>query len=134
MNYNTFIDMVAQRADVDPETAVDLSQSTLEVLADRLTSGEAIDLAAQLPQPLQALMQNPPDRAERFGVSEFVDRVAGRANVDPALARNGVRAVMTTVREAVTGGEFDEVMSQLPRDFRDMVEPSLMPGGRARKR
>ncbi|MFI6760921.1 DUF2267 domain-containing protein [Micromonospora sp. NPDC050417] len=134
MNYDTFIDMVAQRAEVDPEIAVDLCQSTLEVLADRLTGGEAMDLAAQLPQPLQALMQNPPNRAERFGVSEFVDRVAGRANVDPALARNGVRAVLTTTREAVTGGEFDEVMSQLPRDFRDLVEPSLMPGGRARKR
>ncbi|MFK3979799.1 DUF2267 domain-containing protein [Micromonospora sp. NPDC050397] len=134
MNYDTFVDMVAQRAGVDQERAVELSRATLQTLADRLTSGEVMDLAAQLPQPLQALIQNPPDIAERFDASVFVDRVAERANVDAGLARNGARAVLTTVREAVTGGEFDDVMSQLPRDFRDLVEPSLMPGGRARKR
>lgn len=67
MNYDTFVDMVAQRAGVDSDTAVDLSRGTLEVLADRLTSGEVMDLAAQLPQPLQATMQGPADAANRSG-------------------------------------------------------------------
>ena len=134
MNYDTFIDMVAQRAGVDSEAAVDLTRGTLETLADRLTGGEAMDLAAQLPQPLQATMRNPADAAERFGAPEFIRRVGERAGVDEATARTGVRAVLTTVREAVTGGEFDDVMSQLPREFRDLVEPVLMPGGRARRR
>ncbi|MEV4631534.1 DUF2267 domain-containing protein [Micromonospora sp. NPDC049523] len=134
MNYDTFVDMVAQRAGVDSDTAIDLSRGTLQTLADRLTGGEAIDLAAQLPQPLQALLRSPRDAAERFGAQEFVRRAAERASVDEAAARTGVRAVLTTVREAVTGGEFDDVMAQLPREFRDLVEPVLMPGGRARRR
>ncbi|WP_329110383.1 DUF2267 domain-containing protein [Micromonospora sp. NBC_01699] len=134
MNYDTFVDMVAQRAGVDSDTAVDLSRGTLEVLADRLTSGEVMDLAAQLPQPLQATMQGPADAAEPFGAQEFINRAAQRADVDETTARTGVRAVLTTVREAVTGGEFDDVMSQLPREFRDLVEPVLMPDGRARRR
>ncbi|WP_326558229.1 DUF2267 domain-containing protein [Micromonospora sp. NBC_01796] len=134
MNYDTFVDMVAQRAEVDSDTAVDLSRGTLQTLADRLTGGEAIDLAAQLPQPLQAVMRSPQDAAEPFGAQEFIGRVAERATVDETAARTGVRAVLTTVREAVTGGEFDDVMSQLPREFRDLVEPVLMPGGRARRR
>jgi uncharacterized protein (DUF2267 family) len=134
MNYDTFIDMVAQRAGVESEPAVDLTRATLETLADRLTGGEALDLAAQLPQPLQAPMRSPGESAEPFGAQAFVRRVAERANVDEAMARTGVRAVFTTVREAVTGGEFDDVMSQLPREFRDLVEPVMMPGGRARRR
>jgi uncharacterized protein (DUF2267 family) len=52
-----------------------------------------------------------------------VDRVAVRAGVDIALAADGVQAVFATLREAVTGGEFEDVMSQLPRDFRTIVEP-----------
>jgi uncharacterized protein (DUF2267 family) len=134
MNYDTFIDMVAQRAGTDSETAIDLTRGTLETLADRLTGGEAMDLAAQLPQPLQGPMRNPAEAAQRFGAQEFVRRVSERAGVDEATARIGVRAAFTTVREAVTGGEFDDVMSQLPREFRDLVEPVLMPGGRARRR
>jgi uncharacterized protein (DUF2267 family) len=55
---------------------------------------------------------------------EFVRRVSERAGVDAVLALEGVRAVFTTLREAVTGGEFDDVMSQLPKEFLEVVEPA----------
>jgi uncharacterized protein (DUF2267 family) len=32
-------------------------------------------------------------------------------------------ATMTTVREAVTPGEFDDITSQLPQDYRELVGP-----------
>ncbi|SBT41450.1 DUF2267 domain-containing protein [Micromonospora narathiwatensis] len=134
MNYETFVDKVAQRARTSPERAVGLTRATLETLAERLTGGEVLDLAAQLPRPLQRILKPHPDTeaADRFGAAEFIARVGQRAGVDGNAARNAVRAVFTTLREAVTGGEFDDVVVQMPRDYRDMVEPALAPGAMRR--
>lgn len=134
MNYDTFLDMVAQRARVDPEQAVTLTQATLRTLAQRLTAGQSYDLAAQLPQPLQIPLHPQAEAAELFDAVEFVRRTAEGAGVTEAAARNGVRAVFTTLREAISGGEFDDIMTQLPRRYHDLVEPALLPGGSARWR
>lgn len=129
MNYDTFVDQVAVRARIPSALAVVLSRATLETLAERLTGGEALDLAAQLPKPLQLVLRKTPstEHAERFGAPEFVARVSQRAEVDQAAARNGIRAVFGVLREAITGGEFDDVAAQLPRDYRDLVEPAMAP-------
>ncbi|WP_036375619.1 DUF2267 domain-containing protein [Micromonospora sp. ATCC 39149] len=136
MNYDTFVDQVALRARVSGDRAVELTRATLETLAERLTGGEVLDLAAQLPRPLQLVLRPSPDTeaADRFGAAEFVGRVGQRAGVDERAAREAVRAVFTTLREAVTGGEFDDIVVQLPRDYRDMVEPALAPGAAAPRR
>jgi uncharacterized protein (DUF2267 family) len=135
MNYDTFVDQVAQRAGVSSARAVELSRATLETLAERLTGGEALDLAAQLPKPLQLLLRKTPstEHAARFGAAEYVARVSQRADLDQAAARTAIRAVFTTLREAVTGGEFDDVATQLPRDYRDLVEPAMAPGATLRR-
>lgn len=135
MNYDTFVDQVARRAGVPATRAVALSRATLATLAERLTGGEALDLAAQLPAPLQLLLRKGPDaeHADRFPAVEFVARIGQRADVDPATVRAGVRAVFTTLREALTGGEFDDVAAQFPRDYRDLVEPAMAPGATARR-
>jgi uncharacterized protein (DUF2267 family) len=127
MNYDTFIDTVAQRVSVPSEQAVDLTRATLETLADRITGGEALDLAAQLPKPLRGTLRKGGEAAARFGAQEFVRRVAERAAVDEATARNGVRTVFATLHDAITGGEFDDVMSQLPREYEELVTPAMMP-------
>ncbi|MGY0008009.1 DUF2267 domain-containing protein [Micromonospora sp. I033] len=132
MNYGTFVDRVARRTGTSEERATELTRATLETLAERLTGGEVLDLAAQLPKPLQRLLNPHPrtEAADRFGAAEFVARVAQRAAVDENAARDGIRAVFCTLREAITGGEFQDVAVQLPRDFRDMVEPALAPAFR----
>ncbi|MFG1954518.1 DUF2267 domain-containing protein [Micromonospora sp. NPDC048830] len=136
MNYDTFIDLVARRARVDSERAVELTRATLETLAERLTGGEVLDLAAQLPKPLQLVLRPSPDTeaADRFGAAEFVARTGQRAGLDERSARGAVQAVFVTLREAITGGEFDDVVVQLPRDYRDMVEPALAPGAATMRR
>ncbi|MEV6691913.1 DUF2267 domain-containing protein [Micromonospora sp. NPDC051196] len=136
MNYDTFVDQVAQRTGTSSQRAVELIQATLETLAERLTGGEVLDLAVQLPEPLRLPLRPTPatEAAQRFGGAEFVARVAVRARIDESAARNVVGAVFTTIREAVTGGEFDELVVQLPRDYRDMVEPAMAPGATLRRR
>jgi uncharacterized protein (DUF2267 family) len=121
MRYEEFIDAVAERAGVSPDQAEVLTQATLETLAERLSGGEALDLADQLPKGLQESLQPREEEAERFRLEEFVRRVSERADVDVALAWDGVSAVLTTLSEAVASGEFDDVMSQLPAEFGEMM-------------
>ncbi|GHE74786.1 DUF2267 domain-containing protein [Streptomyces cellulosae] len=122
MDYNTFIDTIHRRAPVPPEKAERLTRATLETLAERLTRGEAEDLASELPKPLQEPLVSPTPQAESFGLEEFINRVSSRADVSPHEAREGVRAELNTLRDAVSDGEFRQVMSQLPRDFEALVD------------
>jgi len=123
MDYKTFTRTAAQRAGLPEDTTEQLERATLETLADRISGGEAEDLAAQLPGPLKEPLQKPREEAESFGVDEFVRRVAERSHVPEEQARRGAVAVLTTVREAVTPGELDDVLSQLPQEYRELVGP-----------
>ncbi|HEY4603381.1 MAG TPA: DUF2267 domain-containing protein [Blastococcus sp.] len=123
MDYETFTRTAAERAGLPVDTVERVEHATLRTLADRISGGEAQDLASQLPSRLQADLRPAREEAEAFGVDEFVRRVAQRSDVDPEEARTGAAAVLTTVREAVTPGEFDDVLSQLPQEYRELVGP-----------
>ena len=123
MDYQTFIKTEADRAGLPPDQAEGIAHATLRTLADRITAGEAGDLAAQLPTPLKDDLRKECDEAEPFDVDEFVRRVSQRAHVDENAARTGAMATMITVREAVTPGEFDDITSQLPQEYRELVGP-----------
>ena len=124
MKYDEFIDAVAIRAGVSPDDAEVLSYATLQTLAERLTGGEADDLGSQLPVGLQDTLHKDFEQAEDFGLEEFVRRVSLNAGTDSTLALQGVRAVMSTLQDAVTVGEFDDVMAQLPNDFQTVLQPA----------
>jgi uncharacterized protein (DUF2267 family) len=121
MKQDEFMTKVGQRADVSLETADALTAATLQALAERISGGEAKDLAAQLPAELKPHLTGADEPAQRFGAEEFVRRVAERAATDPDRARTGVRAVFTTIRESVTSGEIDDITAQLPKDFAELV-------------
>jgi uncharacterized protein (DUF2267 family) len=130
MKYDEFIAAVQQRAGGIPrDDAERAAYVTLEVLGDRITAGEAQDLASQLPKGLKEALRPQRAEAEPFGLKEFVDRVAQRLGETSVQPKELVRSVLTTVREAVSGGEFEEVMQQLPHEFWDVVEPTSWRGG-----
>lgn len=122
MDDNDFIGLVALRANTSPEQATALTRATLRTLAERIDGGEARDLATQLPEGLQAYAFASSETGERFGLDVFVQRVSGRAEVDPALAESGMRAVFDTLREALAPGDYDDVISQLPAGFGQVAE------------
>ncbi|MFU8853153.1 DUF2267 domain-containing protein [Micromonospora sp. SL1-18] len=132
MEYQDFVNAVATRAKVSTDQAATLTGATLEILADRITAGQAEDLAYQLPDRLADHLHRPlgRERATSFGLEEFVRRVGDRPNVDRALAGAGVRAVLTTLREAVTRDEFENAMAQLTKEFRQVIEPVGASSGR----
>jgi uncharacterized protein (DUF2267 family) len=117
MKYEEFIAHVAQNAELSEEDAATLTVATLATLSERITGGEAQDLAAQLPGPLQTALASAHENAEAFSFKEFVERTAERAGTDADVAEGAVVAVFETLRDAVTPGEFDDVLSQLPADF-----------------
>jgi uncharacterized protein (DUF2267 family) len=123
VDYDGFVREVAARADVSRPEATVLARATLQTLGERLTGGEASDLAAQLPKELKEwLVGSAQPTAEAFRLDEFIRRVSERANVPPGEARQGARAVFLTLRDAVTGGEFTDMMSQLPKEFAELAE------------
>lgn len=124
MDHQKFLKTVAQRAWTSTDQADVLTRATLETLAERITGGEARDLAAQLPKELQQPLRPRVEDAERFRLEEFVRRVSQRAGVDDAQAWQAVKAVFATLREAVSPGEFDDVISQLPQEFTDVIKPA----------
>ena len=128
MKNREFIATVAERArDIPKDEAEAVSRATLQTLGERITGGEARDLAAQLPKELQPHLESAPEPPEPFGLDEFIRRVSERAGVSRDDARDGVYAVVQTLQDAVTFGEFEDVMSQLPKEFGALAKPNVIP-------
>jgi uncharacterized protein (DUF2267 family) len=118
MKYDEFISRVASGVSVSQSEAEKLTRAVLTTLSERITGGEARDLADQLPLPLQTPLLPADERAEAFDFVEFVRRVADRSGTDIHTAEMAVDVVFDTLRDAVTPGEFNDVLSQLPDDFK----------------
>lgn len=119
MNYDEFLAQVRERGEYPSrDEAQRVSTAVLEVLASRLTPGEAGDLAAQLPGELPRVLTAPRNgAAERFGVDEFCRRVAERVGGSPPTAEWDASAVLSTIADSVSGGELNHVLSQLPSGY-----------------
>lgn len=55
----------------------------------------------------------------RMTPDQFVDRIACELELQPDEARGRVRAVFGTISEAVTWGEFEDVILQLEPEYAD---------------
>jgi uncharacterized protein (DUF2267 family) len=119
VKYEEFIDAVADRTALPRDEAEALTRATLRVLAERLSGGEADDLRAQLPKQLQLDLLSPREEAEALDADEFARRVSQRSGLTVADAGAGVLA---TIRDAVSPGEFQDVLSQLGREFAELSE------------
>lgn len=119
MKYDQFVALVRDRGEYQSAAeAGQVTKSVLEVLAGRIDPGEARDLAAQLPEPLgDAVRSGAGDRAESYGVAEFCRRVAERTNARPKTAEWDASAVLSATADAVSGGELNQILSQLPSGY-----------------
>ena len=125
MEYTDFIGAVQNRAQLGTqEQAVSAIRATLETLAERIATGEAEDLAAQLPREIGYYLRQHAQTNERFDLDEFYERVTRRESmaVDLPDAVHHARVVMSVVEEATTPGEMADVRTQLPDEFNDLFE------------
>ncbi|MCW2912800.1 MAG: hypothetical protein JWN52_868 [Actinomycetia bacterium] len=121
MDDREFIRAVAEETNLSHAESADLVRATLETLAHRLSAGEVRHLALHLPEPLRESAR-PQSRQERFDLEEFVRRISDRTGLNLQETRNGVLAVLRTLRAVVGDEVYDHVLSQLPAEFRDAAE------------
>jgi uncharacterized protein (DUF2267 family) len=113
------------------------TQSVLRTLAERLPTGLADHLAAQLPPDLAADIREatasatsegrPSGVGEPFDLTAFAGRVAVRAGTTEDTALQYSAAVLEVLDAAVSPEEMRKVADALPADIRE-----LLPAGRAK--
>jgi uncharacterized protein (DUF2267 family) len=121
VEYDDIVDQVQERTEL--ESRVEAERSflvVLQLLCDRLSGDESWDLLAQLPAKAKksVLITAVPVRVTR---EELVARAARQLAVPIEEARERVRAVFATLREAVTGGELDDVIRELGGEWADLL-------------
>jgi uncharacterized protein (DUF2267 family) len=118
VRYDEFVAKVRERGEYpDRHEAERVTRLVLGVLAQRIDRNEAEDLAAQLPLPAGAWLTEHPGPATPFGVQEFLGRVAAGSGATVRTAQWDASAVLCTVAEAVSGGELNDVLTQLPSGY-----------------
>jgi uncharacterized protein (DUF2267 family) len=126
MDYEGFMSTVREWAHIPGDEAERVACVTLQTLADRISSGEAEDLAERLPEQLRSCVE--PHGPERFQVDEFLRRIQTRAGVDRAGAERDAVAVFAALWQAVGQEEFADMRSELPKDFDPLLDKAVAEG------
>jgi uncharacterized protein (DUF2267 family) len=122
-----FLGRVADRAGTDFDAAQAASEAVLETLAERIAGGQVNDLRKELPPELHPALQRGLEHsggeARRMSLDEFLALVAEREGAPGADPREHARAVVVTLRDAVTPKAFRDVESELPREYAVLTAP-----------
>lgn len=107
----------------DETRALTALRTVAEGLVQRLTANEATDLIAQLPSALHApLLEAPGGPNRQLTANSIRDALADRLAMRPAEAALLLLAVARALRDLVSPGEMRDMLTQLPRDLRDVLE------------
>jgi len=118
MQMNEFVGQVQQGARLpDMDQALNATRATLETLAERLGADESRHLATQLPAGLGKYLDGREAGAGSFSSDEFLKRISAREGVGPPDSACHARAVLETLRHAVSTGEMREVLERLSADY-----------------
>ena len=118
MNFDEFTGEIQHRLGL-PDTGRTLRtvRATLMTLGERIPEGNAEDLAASLPIEIKWYMTGAVhEHGQRFGWSEFVERISEITKADPADAAYHARIVIDFVRELVPESDFQQLRDQLPEE------------------
>lgn len=124
MDAQTFIKAVEERAGIPHEQAEPLVCFTLGTLAERISPGQARDLAERLPQELRPCVQHDRPPAP-FHLDQFLRRIEKQMGADREAAERLARAVLGALWTAVGPKEFADMRAQLPGDFVPLLEAAV---------
>jgi uncharacterized protein (DUF2267 family) len=121
VNGEQFIAEVKNLAEIESdEDAQKAIGATLETLRERLAGEEPSDLAAQLPPEIAPFVEGDGGR-ESFSVEEFYEQVARKESSSNDGAIRHARAVATVLQTALTGGELEDIRSQLGNGYEELL-------------
>lgn len=123
----TMFEMIRDSSDIDSiDGAREAARPVLETLGERLTRGEAEDLARFLhDDPAEWLAARASDEAEDLSPEEFVDRVAERADLTRGVADEYTRAVLREFSRVVPEAEMERATEQLPEEYAGYIPAML---------
>jgi uncharacterized protein (DUF2267 family) len=124
MDYQGFITVVRERADVPEAEAKRVACVTLRILSQRISVGEAEDIAERLPGELRSCVQ--PDGApQKFRLEGFIKRLEEQLGVDRRKAEREAKAVFAALWSTVGSDEFDDMRSELPKNFGPLLDEAV---------
>ena len=122
MQHDAFVGQVQHRAELasrgEAEGAI---RAVLETLAERLQPAAAAHIAAQLPGEI-AIHLATTREFEHLPLEAFYRYVAQRERVRVDEAALHTAAVFETLRHALTPGAVRKLASQLPKEYRELLE------------
>lgn len=120
MKSHEFLATVRERGEYADQTESDrVTRAVLGVLAERLGAPEAADVAAQLPDGVrEAMLKADTPGGLSVGLEEFLERVAATLGTSSSeTAKWDASAVLTTLADAISGGEVNQLLSRLPSGY-----------------
>ncbi len=122
MTTDEFVRKVQERLGMATEAeAMAASKSVLAATADRITQPEAKDLASQLPKELGDLVRGRGGPVQKMDAETFIHRIQSDLDLaNEEQASEVTQAVFSVLKEAVSEGEWEDVVSQLPRELQTM--------------
>jgi uncharacterized protein (DUF2267 family) len=117
MEFTQILDRAMTNTGLDQAQAEKALPAFLETLSLRLTDDEQRDLAAQLPEELKDTLHPTDPDVEKLSVDQFVAQFAQRAGLTEDTARGAMHGLWDTVAEAVSPGEGEQVITQLPAEL-----------------
>jgi uncharacterized protein (DUF2267 family) len=133
MQYNELVQRIQTKAGLtDRGQAAALARAVVTALEERTTPGLAQNLASQLPEELKAGLPDRPSQTLGGGAEAFVQRVEEiwQQREPGAHGARCVKAALDALTEAVSPGQIENVLGQLPSDLDRLVGAEV--GGQGR--
>jgi uncharacterized protein (DUF2267 family) len=122
MGEESFLELIERAGGMTEQEAREAAGATLRTLAERITPGEAMDVAVFLPAEFREVLTSGPRTPEPFGPDEFVRRVAKRESTDGGTATRHVRAVFAALGKVASRDALSNLREQLSKDFDPLLE------------
>ena len=121
MQFDEFITRVQEQARLDtPEEAMTLTRAVLETIGERLDRKVRNGLEAQLPNELKEFLLARHERSDQYDLEEFYNRIGARADLNYEEATERTRQVLAVLRQAVPGGELEDLREDLPPEYQEL--------------
>ena len=121
MQTDEYITRVQRRADLDStDEASRVTSTVLGIFGTLELRGQLKDAASQLSQGIGPML-TARETSQSFSASQFVSAVATELSIDEGAAEKAATAVLTTLREALSDGQFLDLNAVLPEEFHRFV-------------
>jgi uncharacterized protein (DUF2267 family) len=129
-----FVARVAERTGTDSETARRYAHAVFVALARAVRADAWEHMVSELPADFAPLLEGTRRSGIPMPLEEFLQWVSDRGGIDRETAHRASVAVLETLGERIAGGEVDDLVKELPPEFRPALERGKQrSGGRAQK-